>query len=154
MATKQNQEPQVTTIANLKEYAKGTLVQLPDFAEDMPFFARVRRPSMLAMVKNKKIPNALMVTANRLFASDGGMDLSNEAAMDEMYAIFDIICEACFVEPSWHDLKEAEVELTDEQYIAIFNYTQSGVKALEGFRKERTDTGNNSTGKTVQQNTK
>ena len=41
-----------------------------------------------------------------------------------------------FVEPSWSELKNAGIELTDEQYMFIFNYTQEGVKALEPFRED------------------
>jgi hypothetical protein len=144
---------QITSVSMLQEYARGTVVELPEFSEDMPFIARVRRPSLLAMVKNKKIPNALLTTANRLFAS-GDTDFSNEAAMDEMYQLFDIICEATFVEPSWAEIKEAGVELTDQQYVAVFNYTQQGIKALEPFRTNREGTGHNLAGEDVQQDPK
>ena len=40
--------PGITSFDMLKEYARGRVVRFPDFAEDMPFVARVRRPSLLA----------------------------------------------------------------------------------------------------------
>lgn len=147
------QQPlKLTDINMMKEYAKGTLVELPEFAEGMPFVARVRRPSMLAMVKSKKIPNSLLATANKLFAA-GSVDVADEKSMDQIYELFDILCEATFVEPAWKDIKEAGLELTDEQYIAVFNYTQQGVKALEPFRRKPENTGLDQHGDNVQPDT-
>lgn len=53
---------QITSLQNLKTYTKGQIVELPPFAEGMPFVARLKRPSMLALVKSGKIPNELLVT--------------------------------------------------------------------------------------------
>ena len=132
-------EQRTTSILELQEYARGTLVQLPEFGEGQPFFARLKRPSMLALTKAGKIPNALIYTANELF--DGkGMNDKRETAMKDVLDILDVIAEACFVEPSYAQIKEAGVELTDEQMMAVFNYCQRGVKALEPFRsKPETD---------------
>ena len=38
------------------------------------------------------------------------------------------------IEPTYDDVINAGLELSDDQMMAIFNYTQSGVKALENFR--------------------
>ena len=128
-------EQKVTSIEQLLEYQKGQFVQLPDFAEGMPFYARLKRPSLLALVKSGKIPNQLVLTANRLF-NGKGMDEKKETAMSDVLDILDALCESTFVEPNYKDMKEAGVELTDEQLMAVFNYTQEGVKALEPFRRK------------------
>ena len=125
----------ITPLESLQEYARGAIVQLPSFSEDQPFVARLRRPSMMALAKSGKIPNSLLNTANSLFMGKG-MDSNNEGALKEVLSIVDILCDAAFVEPTYSQLKEAGVELTDEQYMAVFNYTQQGVKALEPFRGE------------------
>ena len=125
----------ITPLESLQEYARGAIVQLPPFSEDQPFVARLRRPSMMALAKSGKIPNSLLNTANSLFMGKG-MDSNNEGALKEVLSIVDILCDAAFVEPTYSQLKEAGVELTDEQYMAVFNYTQQGVKALEPFRGE------------------
>ena len=125
----------ITPLESLQEYARGAIVQLPSFSEDQPFVARLRRPSMMALAKSGKIPNSLLSTANSLFMGKG-MDSNNEAALKEVLSSVDILCDAAFVEPTYSQLKEAGVELTDEQYMAVFNYTQQGVKALEPFRGE------------------
>lgn len=133
-------EQNVTSIEQLLEYRKGQFVQLPEFAEGQPFFARLKRPSLLALVKSGKIPNQLILTANRLF-NGKGMDDTKESSMPEVLEILDSICEATFVEPSYSEMKDAGIELTDEQFMAVFNYTQQGVKALEPFRTQSTNNG-------------
>ena len=126
---------QPTSIQDLISYSQGQIVKLPDFSEGQPFYARLRRPSMLSLMSNGKIPNSLVITANRLF-NGKGMDDRNENSMSEVLQLLEVICESAFVEPSYKEIKEAGVNLTDQQYMAVFNYTQEGVKALEPFRRE------------------
>lgn len=126
---------QPTSIQDLISYSQGQIVKLPDFSEGQPFYVRLRRPSMLSLMSNGKIPNSLVITANRLF-NGKGMDDRNENSMSEVLQLLEVICESAFVEPSYKELKEAGVHLTDQQYMAVFNYTQEGVKALEPFRRE------------------
>lgn len=126
---------QPTSIQDLVSYSQGQIVKLPDFSEGQPFYARLRRPSMLSLMSNGKIPNSLVITANRLF-NGKGMDDRNENSMSEVLQLLEVICESAFVEPSYKELKEAGVHLTDQQYMTVFNYTQEGVKALEPFRRE------------------
>lgn len=125
----------VTSINQLNEYANGQIVELPPFAEGQPFIAKIRRPSMLALTKAGKIPNELLTTANSLFI-DGKIDSkADPKAMQRIFDIFDVLCEACFVEPTYKQIQDAGITLTDEQYMFIFQYTQTGVKALKPFRK-------------------
>lgn len=124
-----------TTIFDLQAYSKGTLVRFPDFAEGQPFVARVRRPSMLVLAKQGKIPNSLLTSANELFSKGGaGMDADNESMLSDVYDVTEIICEAALKEPTYQQIKDAGLELSDDQLMAIFNYTQTGAKALESFR--------------------
>lgn len=126
---------QITTISDLQSYAKGTLVRFPDFAEGQPFIARVRRPSMLVLAKQGKIPNSLLNSANELFSKGGGgMDADDDNMLADIYSICEIICESALKEPTYQQIKDAGLELSDDQLMAIFNYTQSGAKALESFR--------------------
>lgn len=128
---------QVTTIGQLQTYSKGKVVRLPDFAEGQPFVARVRRPSMLVLAKQGKIPNSLLSTANELFVGGGsGVDIENEKLLQDMYDVCMIVCDACLIEPTLQDIEGAGLTLSDDQIMALFNYAQQGVKALEPFRQE------------------
>lgn len=123
----------ITNLHDLSEYAKGQIVELPPFAENQPFVARLCRPSMLSLAKSGKIPNELLSTANNLFV-DGKLDTkSDPEALKNVFDLFDVICEACFVEPTYKDIQDAGITLTDEQYMFIFEYSQAGVKALKPF---------------------
>ena len=127
----------VTSLMDLQSYAAGTVVRFPDFAEGQPFVARVRRPSMLVLAKQGKIPNSLLGTAGELFAKGGaGIDSDNQNMLGDMYEIMNIIATAALVEPSMEQIKSCGLELSDDQMMAIFNYAQVGVKALDSFRKE------------------
>jgi len=129
------EEIQVTSIRDLKTYAKGKIVTLPHFADGQPFNARLIRPSMLALVKQKKIPNALLSSANELFKSGGSnLDTDDSEMMDNIFSVMDIICEASFSEPTYQQIKDAGIVLSDEQMMFVFSYSQEGVKALSNFR--------------------
>lgn len=130
----------ITTIDELKNYADGEIVELPAFGENQPFVAKLRRPSMLTLVKNGRIPNSLLVNANKLFEQGvSSFNSADENAMNEMFDILDVICEASFVQPTYSQIKEAGLELTDEQYLFVFDYAQNGVRSLESFRKQQGD---------------
>lgn len=127
----------ITSIDELKQYSSGAVVELPCFAEDQPFVARLKRPSLLGMVKQGKIPNTLLVSANELFVQDGtGFDPDEQDMMSQMFDVLELLAEETFVEPTYSEIKKAGIELTDEQMMFIFNYAQQGVKALEPFRTE------------------
>lgn len=132
-----DQAMHITTVSDLQSYAAGTVVRFPDFGDGQPFVARVRRPSMLVLAKQGKIPNSLLTTAGELFAKGGGgLDSDNENMLGDMYNIMDIIATAALVQPTMDEIKSVGLELSDDQMMAIFNYSQTGVKALESFRTE------------------
>lgn len=123
----------VTTIDDLKEYAKGQVVQLPSFADGQPLIVRMKRPSLMILAKSGKIPNKLLKTATEMFNGEGSADNEDLDALSKTFELLEIICEASLVEPKYKDFKSAGIDLSDEQLIAIFNYTQRGIEALNSF---------------------
>lgn len=131
------QHQQVTTIEELKSYQYGQLVELPPFAEGQPFVARLRRPSLMVLIKSGKIPNQLIAMATKMFANGGGAIDSDDAdSITELLDVVDVLAEAAFVQPTYKQLQEAGIQLTDDQYMALFSYTQNGVEGLKSFRKQ------------------
>ena len=127
----------VTSIAELRSYANGQIVELPPFAEGQPFYARLKRPSLLGLVKSGKIPNELLVKANALFVSDNsGFDPDERDMMSQMFDVLYVLAKETLVEPSMDELNAAGISLTDEQLMFLFNYGQQGVRALGNFRTE------------------
>lgn len=134
------QDLKVTNITDIQQYAAGSVVRLPDFGPGQPFVVRLRRPSLLVMVKSGKIPNSLIEQATNLFAKGAeSMVGQGKNTLGEMCEIIDVVIGAALVQPTLKEIEGAGIELTDEQKMAIFSYTQSGVKALEQFRTERGD---------------
>ena len=130
-----NEAMKITSAADLQSYASGTVVRLPDFGDGQPFVARMRRPSMLVLAKSGKIPNTLLSAASELFAKGGsGLDTDSDNMLGDMYDICHIICESALIAPTMEEIEGAGMELSDDQLMAIFNYTQTGVHALESFR--------------------
>lgn len=123
----------ITNIIDLKQYARGNVVRLSDFGDGMPFVVRMRRPSIMALAKAGKIPNALLSSANQLFAS-GSMDSDNSEMLSDLLEVCEILADTALIEPTYKDIKAAGIELTDEQMMEIFSYTQTGVDALKSFR--------------------
>lgn len=129
-----SEELNITTLADLQGYARGQVVRFPDFAEGQPFVARVRRPSMLVLAKEGKIPNSLLKSATDLFTKGGNSMANDENTLSEVYNICEIVAKATLIEPTFEEIESAGLTLADNQIMAIFNYSQNGVKALESFR--------------------
>lgn len=133
--TKQVLKP--TTLADIKAFANGELVELPSFIEGASFVARMRRPSLQSMAKSGKIPNTLLVKANELFfrgQSNEDVDMEDIELLPNSYELYHIVAEASLIEPSLAEIEDAGLELTDQQLIAIYNYSQLGIYGLEPFR--------------------
>ena len=125
----------VTSILQLQEYAQGQLVELPPFGEDQPFFARLKRPSLISLAKAGKIPNELLNAAGELFSSSSKTKNTKDSnSFSKLWDMMEAVCEASFVSPTYKEIREAGIELTDEQKNFVFQYSQEGAKALKGFR--------------------
>lgn len=137
-------ELKVTDINDIVNATKPRIVELPPFPDGTPFVAKLRRPSMLMLMKSGKIPNKLVASAAGIFP--GGKKKSadkDEVNYAEIIPMMTAVCEASLVEPSMALLKENDVELTDQQINAIFAYSQKGLDGLEQFRNVPEDPDDN-----------
>jgi hypothetical protein len=126
----------ITPVETLKTYAEGEIIELPPFAEGQPFIARIKRPSLMILMKSGKIPNSLLSTASALFNGTTNKAFEeNDHFMADLLDVLTAVAEASLIAPTLKEINEAGLELTDEQYMFIFNYSQEGIKALESFRK-------------------
>lgn len=140
----------ITTLEDLAVVAQGTVVELPPFAEGIPFVARLKRPSLMLLAKSGKIPNALLEQANSMFfgQKSNGRKIDQDA-LKQTVEIIEVLCEAAFVEPTYKQLKENGIELTDDQLAFVYEYTQKGVNALSSFRSEQEHSKNTEAGNEV-----
>lgn len=131
------QMPVVTSLSTLQGYAQGTVLELPPFGPGQPFVARLKRPSMMVLAKSGKIPNALLQSANSLFENGvvNSFNSFEDDTLSKLFGVMDVLCEASFIEPTYQQIKDAGLTLTDEQMLFVFHYCQNGVKQLEPFRE-------------------
>lgn len=129
----------VTSVNELKGGCEGEIVELSPFTSGAEFFAKLRRPSILQLAILGVIPNPLLGAAEQLFT--GG--IKGKMEFKEMAELLLLVAKEALAEPSYNELEKNGIGLTDLQLIEIFNYTQSGVKALSEFRKVKSgDKGN------------
>ena len=129
---------QVISIEELKKLSEGEIVELPSFKSGETMKVRLRRPSMLQLVRNGDIPNELIVEANKMFVQGAGgvasKGIDDPTTLNKMMNLIECICEQAFVEPTYKQIKDAGIVLTDSQMLAVFEYTQNGVDNLKSFR--------------------
>ena len=119
----------------LAALAKGTEVELPGFVDRETISVRLRRPSLMLMAAEGKIPNSLLASVEDLFEHGE----KNKVSLKERGEIFRMVAMASLVAPSWEDLQNAGVSLTDLQLLTIYNYSQTGVDTLRRFREKQRD---------------
>lgn len=129
---------EITNIEELKRIASGQVVEIIGFkgTEDDYFIAKLKRPSLLNLVGMGTIPNELLSAADRIF-NGANPNKKYEVSMKESFDLYTIIAKAALVEPTYEELEVIGLELTDEQLIDIFNYTQRGMKGLISFRTKQ-----------------
>lgn len=120
----------------LTELAQGTEIELPGFAAEETISVRLRRPSLMLLAAEGKIPNTLLASVEDLFEKGD----KNTVSFKERAEIFRIVAMASLVSPSWEELQNTGVNLTDLQLLYIYNFSQTGVDTLRRFReKQRTE---------------
>ena len=89
----------------------------------------------MQLAQKGDIPNPLLGVASELFKNGVNKAMDNGERMKELGEVLTIVAEASMVEPSYSELEEAGINLTDQQLLYIYNYTQTGVDSLKVFRK-------------------
>lgn len=91
---------------------------------------QLRRPSLMLLAAEGKIPNSLLAAVEELFEKGD----KNTVSFKERAEIFRIVAIASLVSPSWEELQSAGVNLTDLQLLYIYNFSQTGVDTLRRFQ--------------------
>jgi len=128
---------EVTPLETIRLASRGKLVEIPGFAPGEVFRVRLRQPNLLTLVKLNRISNPLL--AQILDAERRGVKPESGVTPEQIRMkaeLDDVFCEAAMVEPTYQELKECGVELTQEQMNKIVSFAQGGVAALESFRSQ------------------
>lgn len=129
-------ELKVTTFEELKRIAEGEVVELPPFAGNNRFVARLKVPSLTEMIATGKIPNRLATEVIKMFEGkekkDGkiGVNLNSKEGR-KLITLARKVAKEALVEPTMKEIEEAGLKLTDTQALAIYNYVDE--KVIEAF---------------------
>ena len=124
------------TIEELKK-VKTQIIQISDFSGEGTFNVEVRRPSLLTSATSGNIPNELIGDVNDLFF---GKKEEKDIEMSKLKEIYDGIVKATLVSPSFEELVENDIQLTEVQIGELYKYVVGGVKELKYFREIQNST--------------
>lgn len=124
------------TIEELKK-VKTQIIQISDFSGEGTFNVEVRRPSLLTLATRGNIPNELIGDVNDLFF---GKKEEKDIEMSKLKEIYDGIVKATLVSPTFEELKENDIQLTEVQIGELYKYVVGGVKELKYFREIQNST--------------
>ena len=134
---------QITSIEQLQAIKQTEIVELPAFEDGTPFIVEIKKPNMMQLMTSGKIPNTLLSVATDMFNGKTGQVMGKAAedikTLKELVGMMNVLAEASLVNPSYKDIKKANIELTENQLMAILMYSQGGVKSLENFRNQQTN---------------
>lgn len=133
----------IMSIDEIAKKAEPEVVAIPGWNDDF-INVRLKRPSMLSMASKGQIPNSLLSAAQKVFTST----IDSTVTMKDLNEVVDAVVKAALYEPTWEAFEEAGIELTDDQKVAIFSYTQKGIDGLYPFYPKSTDSEDNNTGET------
>lgn len=137
------QATSLSQLTEIKRQLEGIVIPLPPFVPGTEFNARVRRLLPIDLVTAGQIPNSLLVAVNSLFEDQQERKKNNEPLdmtderLNDFSALIEATCEAALLEPTVQELREIGLELTDDQKLTVWYYTQAGVSALQTFRSEQ-----------------
>ena len=124
------------TIEELKK-VKTQIIQISDFSGEGTFNVEVRRPSLLTLATSGNIPNELIGDVNDLFF---GKKEEKDIEMSKLKEIYDGIVKATLVSPSFEELVENDIQLTEVQIGELYKYVGGGVKELKYCREIQNST--------------
>ena len=142
---------QVTSLEQLKKVKQTEIINLGKFEDGTEFVAELKKPDLMQLAAERKIPNVLATEVVKLF--NGKDKLAKKVvaeddaeALAQLGELMNVLAEASLVNPTYKQLQEINIELTQEMKMSIMMFTQGGVETLKNFRKEQQRNENNQPG--------
>ncbi len=106
---------------------------LPGWEPGEDFVCRLRRPGLVAMARAAGfVPNPLIESIQELFfPAAGGARLAPEQQAKALHEI----ARYALISPTMEEIGGAGLELTDEQYLAIYAFALKGADGMARFRR-------------------
>lgn len=138
----------VTDIHEMLKSGGAQEVTISGWAED-EIVVKLRRPSLFNLAAAGHIPNPLIKAAEGLFMAN--QNAIRQASVEDTGKVLILIAREAMTEPTYEQLQEAGLELTDGQLSEIYAYVIGGAARLEAFRhKQRGTAGGDDTDHALQ----
>lgn len=130
----------------------STTIQIPSFDGLETIDIKVKRPQLMAMMTQGKIPNRLLGIASQATMGGGFQykskdDIEKAKELAEWVAFY---CEICMVEPKYEEVKDI---ITDDQALSIYAWAVAPIDMLRSFRDKEKNDSNNRDGKVLSKET-
>lgn len=123
----------VTDVKRLGRKLVELEYHLPGWVPGEDFVCRLRRPTLTGMTAAVGfVPNPLMPVVASLFLPTGKK--IDAIPQDQQSKAMQAMARYALVEPTFDEITEAGLELTDQQYAAIYAFALGGAAALDRFR--------------------
>jgi hypothetical protein len=110
----------------------AVLHALPGWGADDQFVCRLRRPGLVNLVSAAGfVPNPLLAAVEEMFFPS---EKQPRLPIDQQARALEAIARYAMVEPTFDELTDAGLELTDEQFLAIYAFALKGADGLARFR--------------------
>ena len=122
----------ITPLETMQTMTQPEEITLSGWRRGQEITVMVQKPNFYALLARGSIPNPLIPEMDKLFVR---RDRKGYAEPDIKFATTLVtIAELTLVEPSYQQLTDAGVELTDDQLTELSIYATSGAEALATFR--------------------
>lgn len=133
----------VTSLEKLKEIASKEY-ELPPFIDGTPFVARLKSVSTMDMAKDGKVPNPLMKSVANAIEGKNNLGKTNDMNSDDdtlkIFEFMRTVAKSSLVSPTYDEIEECGVKLTDQQITAIFSIAMGDMQKTISFRGVPGDT--------------
>lgn len=134
---------------NINKFENNTTsIRIPSFDGLGDIEIEVKRPQLMSMMTQGKIPNRLLgvaalITNGKSFEYKSEDEIEKAKELAEWVSFY---CEICMVNPSYEDAKDS---ITDDQALSIYAWAVAPIGVLRSFRNKEEDDTNNRDGEVL-----
>lgn len=114
------------------------------------FEVKLKRINLMGLMATGKVPNPLLGTVVSLFKGGKEFKTDSKESIKELNELANFFAEQALAEPTYKELKENGIELTDTQLMAIYNYALQGPIALIPYLTKFEDIEHSDNGSNIQ----
>lgn len=123
-------------------------IEIPSFDGLEDIIIKVKRPQLVSMMTQGKIPNRLLGAAAQAATGNRSKKEKQDPIQEakELAEWIEFYCTICMVEPVYEEVKD---NITDDQALAIYAWAITPIDVLRSFRHKTEDDTNNRDGKVL-----